>query len=399
MKLFIKENIVIVNNKFKDEVFIYDRFNHLKYDINEDMFEILNYIYKFNDINEKDFNDYGDINEVIDSLIEMDIISKEVQRNLYNIKVKENDDLERIFAEITNKCNLKCKHCYGSFDCVNNSYLNKDSLLNLIDEACKIGVYQFDMTGGEPLLYDDLEIILKSLYEHGMLVTLFTNLTLLSEDKLNLLKKYGVKKIITSVDSCIAKDHDEFRGVDGSFKRTIDNVKKIKDTSLEISINTMVGKHNYNHLKDTIEFLKELDLPCVIDSIVSEGRARDLDENMYESARKIKEIQEMYNNEEIYIKDCGVGKSFLYIKPNGNVTLCPSLCDKEEFIFSNLHNENFNLLNSYLTMRNRFKDISCKKKCSNRHKCDGGCRARTFAKYGNFDNEDLHSCILCGEVE
>ena len=64
----------------------------------------------------------------------------------------------------------------------------------MIKQAVKLNVYQFDLTGGEPLLYKDLEYLLSKLYDAGMLVTIFSNLTIQSNKVLDLFEKYELTK-------------------------------------------------------------------------------------------------------------------------------------------------------------------------------------------------------------
>ena len=399
MSLYINQDVVIVNNKYEDTIFIYDRKKHIKSIINDDMFEILRFIYENEGITtEQLLKTYSGLDDIIDQLLSLEILKEEKQKRCHNIKEITNLDTARLFVELTDKCNLRCKHCYGDFKIENSTTLNIDKIDNLINQAIKLNVYQFDLTGGEPLLYKDLELLLSKLYDSGMLVTIFTNLAIKSDKIIKLFDKYCVKKIITSIDSNISKNHDEFRGMIGAFNNTVENIKKIKKTSIEISINTMVGSHNEKDISDTILFLKELDVPCVLDAIIPNGRANKLSEDTLKS---VQVIHDLYNrkdiNVELKITDCGVGKRFLYVKSNGNVVLCPSLTAKE-FKFGNVNNKTFNLLKCWKRMNEKYGDLECKKKCSKKDMCNGGCRARALLFKKSLYEKDLNSCILCGEM-
>ena len=398
MQLYINQDIVVVNNPFENTIFTYDRKKHIKSIINEDMFDMLDYIYQHEGITlEKLIEYYEDIEDIIEQLIDLSIIKTNKQKRCHNIKKLQKFDTARLFVELTDKCNLRCKHCYGDFKPENYYHLNIDDLDNLIKQAVELNVYQFDLTGGEPLLYKDLELLLSKLYDAGMLVTIFSNLTIQKEDIINLLNKYCVKKVITSIDSHIEKVHDEFRGVNGALSKTLNNISKLKNTSIELSVNTLVGNHNEKTINETIMFLKKLDLPCVLDAIIPNGRANQLDENTFKS---VQIIHDLYNNKEfnveLKITDCGVGKRFLYIKSNGNVCLCPSLIT-EQFVFDNINHEDFSLLSCWENMNKLYGDLKCNEKCSKKELCNGGCRARALIFKNSLYKRDLNSCILCGE--
>ena len=175
-----------------------------------------------------------------------------------------------------------------------------------------------------------MEAVLSKLYDSGMLVSIFTNLTLLTNHHLEIFNKYCVKKVITSIDSCYKNVHDEFRGCNGCFDKTMKNIEKLKKLNIELSINTMIGNHNIKYIDEMIIFLKKLELPFVLDVITNEGRAMTLNENISTSANIIKTIFSKYNNDinkEMNFKHCGIGNRFIYIKSDGNIYICPSLID------------------------------------------------------------------------
>ena len=267
----------------------------------------------------------------------------------------------------------------------------------MIDQAIALNIYQFDLTGGEPLLYKDLDKLLLKLYNSGMLVTIFTNLVVSNDKVYDLIEKYKVKKIITSIDSNIEQVHDNFRGMNGALSRTLRNIEKLKKTDIELSVNTMVGKHNEDHIVDTVEFLKKIDVPCVLDAIIPNGRGDQLNEDTFKS---VQNIHDLYTHKdldvEFKITDCGVGVRFMYIKSNGNICLCPSLTNMD-FTFGNVLKEDFSLKKSWDSMNNKYGELSCNEKCTKKELCNGGCRARALIFKNDLYKRDLNSCILCGE--
>ena len=91
--------------------------------------------------------------------------------------------------ELTNRCNLRCVHCYigparYSSDSERNE-MKKEKILALLDELRDAGCLHFLITGGEPLLRADF----RDIYEHakriGMIVTVFTNGTLITREVLD----------------------------------------------------------------------------------------------------------------------------------------------------------------------------------------------------------------------
>lgn len=394
MIVYIKDSIMIINNSFENKLFIYDRISKEQFDINDETFKCLKNIkankYDINKINELFDEDF------IKQLFDLGIITFEKQKNINNIKKLTKFNNVRLFVELTNKCNLCCKHCYGSFAINNNDTLDIEKLKKVIHDASVHNSYQLDLTGGEPFLYPYLEEILEVAYNEGMIVRIFSNLTMLNEKTLFLLKKYGVKEIVTSIDSCIKEKHEQFRGRNGCFNKTLDAIKILKANNIPVSVNTMVGNHNKDEIEELVSFIDNLKVKSVLDVIVPEGRGNDLNENIYESAKLIRNIYE--NHYKIIDKNaisvnCGIGNRFIYIKSNGNIYICPSLIEEQYKIG---HINNFSTYKIWELMNKKFSYLECSKKCDKCKKCNGGCRARALKLNGNICSQDDVYCIVNG---
>lgn len=392
--VYINDSMIIINNKFENKIFVYDRYNRVEYNINSEMFDILEKIKKYKFSTDDLINLYGI--DLITQLFELQILTKKKQKNINNVKRLSKYNNVRIFVELTNKCNLKCKHCYGGFACSNNKFISIAKLKELIDNASHYGVYQFDITGGEPTLYPDLEELLEYVYNSGMMVRIFTNLTLFSTKLKNMILKYGVKDIVTSLDSCIKEDHDEFRGQKGTFDKTVNAIKELQKEKIDISLNTMIGNHNINHIPELVDFISSLNVKSVMDVIVPEGRATILNEDIRKSSRIIKYIYD--SNIDKLDKNstsigCGVCNRFIYVKSDGNIYLCPSLI-YNEYKLGNIDSYDTEKIWKY--MISTFKHIKCNEKSERCKKCTGGCRARALKVNDDICAKDDVYCILNG---
>lgn len=395
----LSNDCIMVNNEFEKVIFIYNRRTHIKYNINCEMFNLIKDIHN-NKIN------YGNAilnydKVIIDELLIKQILTKKKEKYIPNIKYPNKLNTARIFIEITDKCNLNCSHCYGGFARKNKNFINIDDINKIINEAINLEIYEFDITGGEPLLYPELEQLLRKLYDSGMLVSIFTNLTVFNEKHLDIFKKYCVKKVITSIDSCYKEIHDNFRGSKGCFEKTMNSIEKLKTSSIELSINTMIGSHNIKYIDQMIAFLQGLKLPFVLDVITNEGRALSLNEDAKASSNAIKTILEKYDtyiNEDMNFKYCGIGERFIYIKSDGNIYICPSLI-YDEYKIGNIYN-NFNLYKIWYKMEKMFGNLSCSYKNEKCKKCKGGCRARALKHYGDISAvDDIYCTIIKGDVD
>lgn len=99
MPLYINQDVIIVNNQKENIIFLFDRKSRTKSIINEDMFEILNFIYEHEGITIKEFsNYYCDLEDVLNQLLDLETLKQEKQKRCNNIKKITNLDTARLFV-------------------------------------------------------------------------------------------------------------------------------------------------------------------------------------------------------------------------------------------------------------------------------------------------------------
>jgi AdoMet-dependent heme synthase len=88
------------------------------------------------------------------------------------------------FVEVTNACNLRCKHCYVSSAMKRPNEMSTEEVLRLIDDLAELGTLQIFLTGGELFMRRDIVQIIRHARAKPFVTQIFTNGTLLTEDKL-----------------------------------------------------------------------------------------------------------------------------------------------------------------------------------------------------------------------
>jgi radical SAM protein with 4Fe4S-binding SPASM domain len=192
--------------------------------------------------------------------------------------------IDFIWLELTQNCNLKCLHCYANSGSKTHR-IKKDELLTLnqwrkvIQEAFNEGCRKVQFIGGEPILFGKgIYVLIKLARDLGYeLIEVFTNATLLTEKDIGLLARYNVQ-IATSIYSKSAEIHDKITNQKGSFKKTIENVKKLQAKGIRVRFATIAMKQNEKNLKETIDFLQTMGetnpLKC-LDIVRSMGRGKN----------------------------------------------------------------------------------------------------------------------------
>lgn len=175
----------------------------------------------------------------------------------YNEKVKNKESIAIIQFQYDYTCNFRCQHCS-----VKRFQVKKDERSFTIDDvkelskqADELGLAQIVITGGEPLVFPDLDDIVKAIDPEKFHIVMDTNGWFLDEEKAKHLKSIGVDKIQLSLDSLNADEHDEFRVHKGSHERAMKAIDASLDAGLNIIIATVVTKQRIRS-KEFLDFLE-----------------------------------------------------------------------------------------------------------------------------------------------
>lgn len=153
-----------------------------------------------------------------------------------------------IHLNYDSKCNFNCCHCFTDSPRLGRASggprLSREELKRLFDRADEMGVYEVDVQGGEPLLYDNLEDIIAVIDPDRFYVYITSNGYLLDEAAAERLAGMGISRVSVSIDDVDPLKNDEFRGVKGSFDRALAALGHVRRAGLEATINFTVGHYN-----------------------------------------------------------------------------------------------------------------------------------------------------------
>jgi MoaA/NifB/PqqE/SkfB family radical SAM enzyme len=173
----------------------------------------------------------------------------------------------------TDKCNLKCIHCWQrAFGKIDSSYeLPDNKLLEIVKEAIKIGVEEFEITGGgESLMRKELTLkIMELIKRNKKFGNITTNGSLFNSDDIRKIVKIGWDKVTFSLDGPDTEINDSIRGK-GSFESVIRSInlfnqikEKMKKKHPILKFNVVVNRKNYNKINKMIELAKKVNCSTV----------------------------------------------------------------------------------------------------------------------------------------
>lgn len=171
-------------------------------------------------------------------------------------KYKKGESIAIIQLQYNYMCNMKCQHCsIKRFQGGNaRRRLNPDDIRKLSQQADELGLARFVISGGEPTTFPDLDEVVKAIDPQKFYINCDSNGWLL-EEKASHLKEIGIDRIQLSIDSLDAKEHDEFRRMEGAHARALRGIEECQRIGLPLYIQTVVTKERL-HSDEFIEFLE-----------------------------------------------------------------------------------------------------------------------------------------------
>src|SRR4030043_856357 len=231
------------------------------YELDNESFEFLQNCASENGCNVESASDRS---EFIDYCLKEGILTKDTVSVKRPPLIKSPEpSLRYLEMQITDKCNLKCKHCYIVNKGVSELSINQiKSVLKEFEEMQGLRVL---ITGGEPLIHSRFKAINELLPEFFVRKVLFTNGLLLNKKAL---KNLNLDEIQISIDG-LKDAHDSLRGK-GTFGLAIEAVKRAIDYGFEVSISTMVHPKNLDDFDEMDKLFKDIgikdwtvDVPCI----------------------------------------------------------------------------------------------------------------------------------------
>ncbi|MCK4347804.1 MAG: radical SAM protein, partial [Thermoplasmatales archaeon] len=182
--------------------------------------------------------------------------------------------------DVTYACNLKCKHCYTNAGVPLENELTTEEAKNAIDKLDRVSVPIIAFSGGEPLVRKDLLELAKYAHDKGIYVAVATNGTLITKRKAREMKEAGIQFTQISLDGASAETHDNFRGIDGVYEKTIRGVKNCVNEGFFVNIATTATKYNFNEVPKIMDLCEELGVDWFMAyNFVPTGRGKFISEN------------------------------------------------------------------------------------------------------------------------
>ena len=319
-----------------------------------------------------------------------------------------------VIWEITKQCNFDCAHCIVSSTKTRpDDEMDTKTAKKFIDNYAQAGGKYIFFSGGEPLLRKDLEEIIHYAKEKGFNgLSIASNGTLLTKERLSSLAKSGVTAMQFSLDGPDPQSNAKTRGTGkNSFRKTLEALRMARDAGMSVTVGTFLNPGNIDLIPEMIELCRRECIPLLRFSgfiPLGKGRNQEIVDKMHYSLEQMKNFFSFistYNPNKTGVAigfdhafgpfmeefHCVAGKEIFYLSSNGDVYPCPSFLHPH-FNCGNIVEKDFENFEKIL---NSDKMKSCQTsidkiegdcaQCEDLSWCKGGCRGVAYAYKEKLD--------------
>jgi radical SAM protein with 4Fe4S-binding SPASM domain len=328
---------------------------------------------------------------------------------------------------ITNKCNLRCEHCYQEDYTTDNELsfeefkIIADKVFTTLHKWNKLG--DFSITGGEPFLHPQIFEILNIVNSSNDVsrLDILTNGTFITQEIIDRLKQFDkLRYIQISLDGSSPLIHDAIRG-EGSFNKSMNGIRLLIQNGVEVRVMFTLQHYNMFDVPTIIDLcIKEHISGITIERVIPNGGGdrftpesihmifkyiSDRSDEEYAKGTDLKILKyrplwinidpcraKIGMNTPIH-KDlgglCSAGLDGICVLPNADVLACRRL----PILIGNLQIDSLEKIWFQSKLLWEIRDKSnLKGKC---HSCEyssrcGGCRSMAYAYTGDYLEEDPH---------
>ena len=163
-----------------------------------------------------------------------------------------------LIAELSYRCPLRCPYCSNPLDWAKRrDELDTATWLRVFREAEELGVVQLNLTGGEPLVRDDLEELVAGARALELYTNLITSGMPLDFSRLKRLRESGLDNVQVSIQDVTEEASDRIAGMK-CFRHKLDVARWVKELGMPLTLNVVLHRENLDHVAEVIALAEEL---------------------------------------------------------------------------------------------------------------------------------------------
>jgi radical SAM protein with 4Fe4S-binding SPASM domain len=342
----------------------------------------------------------------------------EIRYSEFSRRIHEAVASERIpisgSIEVTERCNLRCAHCYINQPAGDREIMAREltyqQWCSIIDQIVDEGCMWLLLTGGEPFVRPDFLDIYTYCKKKGLLITLFTNGTLITPEIADYLSDYCPFSVEITVYGRTKETYERVTGVPGSYERCMRGIELLLERKIPLKLKTMAMTLNVHELDDLKQWAKDLGLEFRWDPLLnprldgSAGptqfrlppqRVLELDLKDQERVQAFLEFAESPfwgspNSDSLYT--CGAGRTSFAINSSGSLGVCLMARDPGYDLPNGSFREGWRDIEKSVLVRRRLKDTPCR--TCDLHALCGQCPGWALMENGDAETPVEYLCAI-----
>lgn len=245
--------------------------------------------------------------------------------------------------EVSGCCNENCLHCYFPWESMHSRpQLCTPTILDVLDQVVSMGTFEVTFTGGEPLLNQDLPVLLQRARKNDLSISVLTNAVLFTDETAPMFREFNVGAAQVSIYSMDETIHETITRLPGSWRRTIRAVEQLLAAGVPVQVGCPVMRENLLTFGDVLQWGQELGIKVDPNLIIMAKTNMDranlshrltLDEceeamktifrydTRYHSVLSDLKLRSRPRDPELPI--CGIGTYMMCLGANGDFYPCP----------------------------------------------------------------------------
>jgi PqqA peptide cyclase len=318
-----------------------------------------------------------------------------------------------LLLELTYKCPLHCVFCYNPTNFAHTTNeLQTEDWLRVLREARALGAVQLGLSGGEPLLRDDLEVIVDEAHRLGFYINLVTSGVGLNEKRISALKEAGLDHIQLSFQDS-TREMNDFLSSTKTFELKSRVAALIKQHGYPMVLNVVLHRMNIDHVAEILDMAERMQAEYVeLANTQYYGWAWHNREALLPSREQVERAERVTtefrarvgNKMRVFFvvpdyfenrpKPCmnGLGSIFLTITPDGTALPCHAARMLPGITFPNVRDAGVEWIWRDSQGFNHFRGDEWMKEpcrsCPEKTKDFGGCRCQAFLLTGDAANAE-----------
>lgn len=318
-----------------------------------------------------------------------------------------------LLAELTYACPLQCAYCSNPVDFAEHGKtMDTETWIRVLRDARQMGALQLGLSGGEPLVRTDLEVLVAEAHSLGYYSNLITSGLGMDAARAKALKAAGLDHIQVSFQSSEANQNDEIAGT-RSYAHKIDMARAVKSAGFPMVLCFVLHRDNLHRLSEMLDLAIDLEADYVeLATTQYYGWALLNRDRLLPTLEQVREAEAVANGYkarlkgkmDIYFvvpdyyenrpKPCmnGWGSVFMVVAPDGTALPCHAARQLPGFEFPNVQTMSIKDIWQTSDAFNRYRGDAWMKDpcrtCPEKEKDFGGCRCQAFQFTGDAANAD-----------